>query len=131
MSVLVITIAALNGAANVAAIVGNRIEIEPGNQTTPPPRITVALVDEEESYTLSGAGSFPRSRVSVICVALSAADAHRLAAEVKAALNDCEGAFATFFATFMKAGTEYADWSDDQSTHRVIIDYFIDWKVVA
>lgn len=111
----------------VTARDANVLNVGGCNPATPPPRITVALVDEEESYTLSGAGSFPRSRVSVICVALSAADAHRLAAEVKVALNDCEGAFATFFATFMKAGTEYADWSDDQSTHRVIID----WKVAG
>ncbi|PIO96858.1 tail completion protein gp17 [Pleomorphomonas carboxyditropha] len=128
MSAIVITIAALAGAANVAAIVGDRVEIEPGTPSTPPPRITVALVDEEETYTLSGAGNYPTSRVSVICVALSAADAHRLAAEVKAALNDCDGEFSGFYATFRKAGTEYADWSDDQTTHRVIVDYLVDWK---
>lgn len=131
MSAIIITIAALRAAANVAAIVGDRVEIEPGTPTTPPPLVTVAMVDEEETYTLAGAGNYPRSRVSVICVALSAADAHRLAGVVKAALNDCEGVFAGFFATFRKAGTEYADWSDDHSTHRVIVDYYLDWKPVG
>lgn len=130
MSALEIAVTKLSTTAGVTAIVGVGVYPIDLPQTATPPCVIVNVAGGQDEHMLTGAGRYYRHRVSVECLAISAAGAMALRNAVMAALDNNANAtigdfsgVATQFADF-----ERTDYSDDRTTYRATVDFFIRWR---
>ena len=126
MSAVNIMIQLLLSKATVTAITSTRIEPYPLRSNRP--GIAVSLVSEVDGYKMDGSIGYPRSRVSVHCIAESATVADSIAEAVKLAIQDHQGTVLTKGVTIFKSGSDYSDFTDDMATFRRVSDYEIRWR---
>lgn len=94
------------------------------------PCVVVNITSGRDEHMLTGAGGYYQQRVTVECLAESASAAMTLGDKVRSALesnvNATIGSFtgvSTQFADF-----ERTDYSDDRSTYRRSLDFFIRFR---
>ena len=131
MSALEIAVTKLGATSSVTTITG-AIGIYPISlpQTAAPPCVLVNIVSGQDEHMLTGAGKLYLHRVSVECLATTAAGVMALGDAVMAALED--NANATI-GSFTGVSTQWADidrtdLSDDRTVYRRTLDFFIRWR---
>lgn len=128
MSALDIAITRLAQNAGVTAITTSR-NIYPisAPQNATAPYLIVNVVSTRDERMLTGAGRYPRSRVSVECVASTPTGAMALGAAVMAALDNIVkanvGSFSSVDSLF--ADTDVTIAADDRSSFKRTLDFFI------
>lgn len=132
MSATAITRIRLLAVTGVTDIVGNRIFpsiVEAGKSL---PAIAIVLSGQSDSYNISGADHYPRSRVTVMCFGRSAIEADKLGEAVEAGLKDFRGQVAlsarTYSAIFMKDPSDGAYYEEEVGQHRRSSDYTLMWR---
>lgn len=135
MSALVITVNKLVNSP-VAGDVENRIFPTAALQGAVMPYLIVSKPDEQSRLLLAGAGKYPRSRVSIECIAATAAEADRLGKKVYDAfatminevVNDGQSPPSSYVATITPADFDFDDYSDERTSFRRVIDFYVDWN---
>lgn len=132
MSATAITRNRLLAVTGVTNIVGTRIFpsiIDAGKAL---PAIAVVLSGQGDSYNLSGADHYPRSRVTVMCFGRDAGEADRLGEAVEAGLKDFRGqvtlSTGTYSAIFMKDPSDGAYYEEEVGQYRRSSDYNLHWR---
>jgi hypothetical protein len=138
MSATRIAILALLGDPLLESLVDTRIYAVSAPQGATFPYLVVSLVSELDEQMLAGAGVYPEARVSIACVAKSAAEADAIGEAVKLAIQDTTNAPITdgesppgfsATATIMKEATDFQDHSDDRSVFRRVMDFSVRWRL--
>lgn len=129
MSATNIVIQALLAAPGVTGIVGQRINPLSLPQGEALPAIIVYPVSETDEQMLSGAARYYEGRVTVDCQSVSSGQVDQLGEAVKAALEDkTNQSFAGKVATILKQGSDFAEYNDERSLARRVIDFTVRWR---
>ncbi|AZO29424.1 DUF3168 domain-containing protein [Mesorhizobium sp. M1B.F.Ca.ET.045.04.1.1] len=94
------------------------------------PCLVVNIVSGFDEQMLDGAGKYYRHRVTVECNAYTADEAMALGDAVMSALQENINATIGSFSgvTTQFADLDRTDTSDDRSTYRRLLDFFIRWR---
>lgn len=99
-------------------------------QGASPPCLVVNIASGYDEHMLTGAGKYYRNRVTVECNAETPLEVVDLGDAVMAALQDninaTIGAFTGVTTQF--ADLDRTDYSDDRTTYRRTLDFFIRWR---
>ncbi|WP_192246052.1 tail completion protein gp17 [Mesorhizobium silamurunense] len=131
MSALAIAVAMLGAESAATDIVGTEgiypIDLP---QRARAPCYKVNIVSGFDEKMLDGAGQYYRNRVTIDCLAETAEQTQAMRKAAMDALEDNKSAeiagFSDVSTTF--ANFERTDFSDDRSTYRWTVDFFIRWK---
>lgn len=102
-----------------------------------PPYIVVHKPAQLNRQLVAGPSGYPRARVSLESVAMSAADADTIGELLLSVLGNVTNETiessgsppeVSGVATIMAADFDMDDYSDDRSTYRRIIDFYLDWR---
>lgn len=123
--------------AIIALLGGNKIWPDHAPQGTTAPYILVHKPAQTTRQLLEGPSCLVQSRVSLECIAASAAAADALGDALYAALGSVTNELIesagspteiSRTATIMSANLDTTDYSDDRTVHRRIIDFYVDWR---
>lgn len=99
-------------------------------QTASLPCLVANVVSGYDEHMLDGAGKYYRNRISIECLAASAEEVIALGDAVMSALQDNVNATIGAFTgvTTQFADLDRTDYSDDRTTYRRTLDFFIRWR---
>lgn len=132
MSATAITIERLLAVTGVTNIVSTRVYPSIVDSGKSLPAVAVVLSGQGEAYTLSGAGGYRQSRVTVMAFGRDAAEADQLGEAIDDALKDFRGQVAlnakTYSAIFMKDPSDGAYYEEEVNQYRRSSDYILHWR---
>jgi hypothetical protein len=138
MSAKQIVIIKLLAAADVIAIVGNRIWGTNAPQAAALPYVIVTKPGSQNRQLLESDAGFPRTRIRLECVAASGAEAAKLQRAAFNALKNVTretvtdgqtpAAFSAI-ATITPSDFEVDGFSDARNAAVEITDFYVDWKL--
>lgn len=128
MSALPIVESILSAAAQVTAIVGNRIFYTTAPQGAARPHLVMVQTVERDERLLQGQSQYPESLVNVICMGDDFPAVEDLGNAVIAALQDAAGTYRGKHAALARDDVDSTDFLPNDRIYRRIVGFSVRYR---